>query len=267
MDTWDLMQNWYLVLPPSRPSALQLARIQSLLAKVDRSLPVAVLGSTPEFRDLLHESGFQQIYVLERNPSFYKAMTAARIYRNPENLVNGDWLQSLPTLKEKFAVILSDLTSGNVPYDQRAQFYEGIEYALMDSGLFIDKVLTHTGSNLSVDGLVDKYSTLPLNLIHINNFSSEMLFCSELIDLRQLVDSSLFYGIVEHRAKNERVRAFAEEAKRITPPGCIWWYGRKWEELQRNYCRSLTRISVAEDEPSSPYYGHLKFFEFTKGDG
>ncbi len=180
MDTWDLMQNWYFVLPPSRPSALQLTRIRSQIAKVDRSLPVAVLGSTPEFRDLLYESGFRRIYVLERNAVFYQAMTQARVYCNAENLVNGGWLDTLPTLKGKFAAILSDLTSGNIPYDQRVQFYEGIEGSLMEGGMFFDKVLTHTGCNLSFDSLVEKYSTLPLNLLHINYFSSEMLFCSEL---------------------------------------------------------------------------------------
>jgi len=264
MNTWDLMKHWYLVLPPSRPSALQLTRIQSQLYKIDRSLPIAVLGSTPEFRDLLFECGFRKIYVLEKNIGFYQAMSEARIYRNAENFVNGDWLETLPKLKGMFAAILSDLTSGNIPYDQRRLFYDGISEALVDGGIFLDKVLTHTGSNRSVDGLVDKYSTLPLNLLHINFFASEMLFCSELIELKQLVDTSLFYGILESRIRNERVRVFAERAKSITPPGCTWWYGRKWAELKNDYCASLRQVRVDEDEGSSPYYGFLKFFEFSK---
>jgi hypothetical protein len=264
MDTWDLMQHWYLVLPPSRPSAFQLTSIHCAISKLDRSLPVAVLGSTPEFRDLLHECAFQRIHVLERNTPFYNAMTEARIYRNAETLVSGDWLDTLPKLRGRFVAVLSDLTSGNVPYDQRARFYEGIADSLMDGGIFLDKVLTHTGCNHSVDDLVDKYSALPLNLLHINHFSSEMLFCSELVDLKQLVDSSMFYAILEDRIKNERVRAFAYHAKKITPPGCTWWYGRNWEELQKDYCPGLVQIAMAEDEPSSPYYRYLKFFELMK---
>jgi hypothetical protein len=265
MDNWDLMESWYLVLPPSRPSASQLAHIRSQIANVNRDLPVAVLGSTPEFRDLLHESGFARIFVLDRNASFYEAMSETRIYRNAETFVNGDWLDTLPTLNKMFAVVLSDLTSGNIPYDDRAQFYEGIDRALLEGGVFFDKVLTHSDRLLSVDALIEKYSALPLNLLHINTFSSEMLFCSELIELSQIVDSTLFYRILDGRIKNERVKTFAKQAKKITPPGCKWWYGRKWVELESDYCPQLTRISEAEDEQSSPYYGYLKFFEFMKG--
>lgn len=265
MDTWDLMSDWYLVLPPSRPSAVQIARIRGQMVGVNRQLPAAVLGSTPEFRDLLHESGFHQVYVLERNPKFYAAMTEARVHDNQEHFVQGDWLETLPAWKNHFGLILSDLTSGNVPYDDRVRFYGGITDALMDGGVFFDKILTHPGDTLSVDGLIEKYSNLPLNLLHINNFSSEMLFCSELIDLNKVVDSTCFYNILNDRIQNKRVLAFAEQAKRITPPGCIWWYGRKWGRLASDYCPSLIRTSVYDDEPSSPYYGNLKFFQLTKG--
>lgn len=265
MDNWDLMDHWRLVLPPSRPSNLQLSHIRSQIADVDRNLPVAVLGSTPEFRDLFHELGFSKIFVLDKNARFFESMSTARIYRNKESFVNQDWLRALPSFGSTFAVILSDLTSGNIAYDKRAEFYGGISHALMDGGMFFDKVLTHTDPLLSVDNLVHKYSLLPLNLVHINYFSSEMFFCSELIDIESVVNTSLFYGLLDRRITNERVRAFTEKAKAITPPGCIWWYGRRWDELQGDYCVHLERISVTEDEQSSPYYGYLKFFHFRKG--
>src|SRR5437868_2050771 len=110
-DTWALMEHWDLVLPPSRPSAHQLARIQRQIADIDRSEPVAILGSTPEFRDLLFENGFHDIYILERNLKFLTAMSEMRIYQNTEHMIEGDWLDTLPTFKTKFALILSDLTS------------------------------------------------------------------------------------------------------------------------------------------------------------
>jgi hypothetical protein len=264
MDTWDLMNDWYLVLPPSRPSAAQLARIDSQILGVDRQVPVAILGSTPEFRDFFYEAGFQQIYVFDRNASFYAAMNKARVHDNVEHFVHGNWIQTLPSFKNEFAVILSDLTSGNVPYENRVQFYEGITDALSEGGMFLDKVLTHHGDLYLVEELIQKYSHLPLNLLHINNFSSEALFCSELIDLNKTVDSTLFYNILSQRIQNERAKAFVENAKRITPPGCIWWYGRKWAQLSGQYCPLLTLTSAYDDEPSSPYYGNLKFFQLTK---
>jgi hypothetical protein len=231
---------------------------------LDRSKPVAVLGSTPEFRDLLFESGFRDIYILERNLTFLAAMSASRIYQNTERTIEGDWLETLPTLKAKFTLILSDLTSGNIPYEDRAGFYEMITGSLTEGGLFSDKVLTHPRPHIPLSVLVAKYAALPLNLSYINTFSCEAIFCSELLDIGGTVDSSLFYRILDGRIQNERVRAFARHAQRITPPGFLWWYGRKWDEVVTTYCPRLEIVSVYEDEASSPYYERLKMFLHVK---
>lgn len=260
MDTWDQMKTWELVLPPSRPSAEQLAHIVTLTRDVNRLEPVAVLGSTPEFRDLLYEQGFRNIHIMERNTSFYDAMSQVRVYRNPELLIEGDWRETLADCSGRFALILSDLTMGNIPYEDRVRFFTLISRSLSKSGLFCDKVLTHPGPNLSVERLIEKYAKLPLNLIHINYFSCEMFFCSELVDLGEIVDSSYFYSILDKRVQHERVRAFLREAKKITPEGCKWYYGRRWYRLEPEYCPDLRRLAVDEDEPSSPYFGRLKQF-------
>lgn len=267
MEKWDLIQHWNLVLPPSRPTKLQLSLIRNQMSVINRSEPVAVLGSTPEFLDLLHECDFQQIYVLEKNVSFYKTMLELRILKKTEQIVEGDWLETLPNLKDRFSLILSDLTIGNVPYEKRSKFYRLITETLKEGGIFCDKVLTHNGQNLSVDSLIQKYSFLPLNLLYINYFSCEMLFCSELLDIKKVLDTTLFYSILEERITNKRVKAFVQHAKKITPPGCLWFYGRKWEELKNEYCPDLKLIDVKDDEPSSPYYRRLKFFTFLKRTG
>ncbi len=266
MDTWDYMKNWELVLPPSRPSASQLATIRVLCSKIDRELPVAILGSTPEFRDLLHECGFRKIYVLDKNISFYEAMSKVRIYANKEVVVKGNWLDTLSNFKNTFALILSDLTSGNLSYDDRPKFYRMISDALRTKGIFFDKVLTHSGPNIPFDSLIEKYSHLPVNLLNINYFSSEMLFCGDLLDIKEIVDTTLFYSILDKRVKNQRVRAFTEQAKsKITPENCIWYYGRKWEILKKDYCPQLRVLSeVIEKDKSNPYYKRLRLFTLQK---
>jgi len=105
---------------------------------------------------------------------------------------------------------------------------------------------------------------LPLNLLYINYFSCEMLFCSELLDLKQLVDTSLFYDFLDKKVKNKRVLAFVKHAQMITPKNFVWYYGRKWDQLKSQYCSNLKLISIEEDEESSPYFGRLKFFTHTK---
>ncbi len=264
MGTWDNIRTWEMVLPPSRPSSSQLGRIKEGLAGLDRNAQVAVLGSTPEFRDLLWECGFKHIFVLEKNRTFYEEVSSIRIYSNEEIVLWGDWLETLPGNAGRFAAVLSDLTSGNVPYTRRKNFYHVVGEALVNNGLFFDKVLTHPLPHLPVDSLLEKYSNLPLNLLHINYFSCEMFFCSDLLSLKDEVDSSLFYSIIQSRARNPRIQAFLKRAELITPKGCVWWYGRSWDMLKEEYCPTLRCLSVDNDDAESPYYGRLKFFTFVR---
>ena len=259
-DTWEVMHHWHLVLPPSRPSTYQLDLIRSCCAAIPRQAPVAVLGSTPECRDLLYECGFVDVSVIDRNAEFFSAMSTLRVYSNQERFLEGDWLDVLPQHPSEFAFVVSDLTSGNVDYDVRPLFYRELSSALLDGGFFFDKVLTHPGPLLSVASIVEKYAYLPVNLVTINRFSCEMFFCSELLDHAGLVDSSAFYAHLDRVVQHPRVRRFANEAKLITPPGCTWWYGRRWPDLSPDYCPSLTRVAIWEEEATSPYFERLKYF-------
>lgn len=258
MNTWDSMNNWDLVLPPSRPSKSQLDWISSHIRKIDKAQPVAVLGSTPEFRDHLYELGFENIHIFDKNLTFFQRMSDARIYHNEEVFVYGDWLDTLAGYSSRFAVILSDLTSGNIAYIDRVNFYGLITNALMNSGVFLDKVLTHPGAHLTVDEIVEKYAHLPLNLMYINYFSCEMLFCSELLDFDFTVDTTRFYELLEKKIGNPRIKAFVHHAQSITPRDCLWYYGKRWSELDKEYCQGTKRIDEKDDAPSSPYFGRVK---------
>ena len=142
---WELMNNWYFVLPPSRPDERYLENIKRHIDRFDRNEAVAVLGSTPEFRDLLCEMEFKNVFILEKNKEFHLMTNAMRVYHDTKNetLILGDWMDLLPKHNNCFNVILSDLTMGNIPYNQRKEFYILLLNALKFDGLFIDKVLFH----------------------------------------------------------------------------------------------------------------------------
>ena len=123
MDVWDRMQSWELVLPPSRPSWKHIAWFRQQLSDLHPQDPIAVLGSTPELRDLLALLGFRHVYILERNLQFLEKMNRLRVTPPNETLIPGDWIQTLPDCANKFAAVLSDLTSGNVPYPDQKTFY------------------------------------------------------------------------------------------------------------------------------------------------
>ena len=257
---WSRMRHWDLVLPPSRPSNRELERIEEVARGVSRRERVAVLGSTPEFRDRLHELGFERVFVLERDLTFLDSVSALRVHRNRETIVHGDWLETLGRHKRDFALILSDLTMGNVEYGRREEFYGLISEALADGGIFCDKVLTHSGVGLDIKALIDKYRRLPLNLLHINHFSCEMVFCSEIVTRAGLVDTTQVYEAVEGLNAGPRIAAFLKAAQQITPRELRWYYGRPWRTVELTYCRELIRVSASDDEVSSPYHGLLKVF-------
>ena len=259
-DNWARFTSWSLVLPPSRPDQWQLSAISALISLMNRDVPVAVLGSTPEFRDLLAELQFSSVHVFERNRAFYDLTADMRIFDQEEHFVEGDWLDTLHATKFRYGVILSDLTSGNIAYEDRRRFYEGIARVLLPDGLFIDRVLFHPKPHLSIQSLSAKYSELPLNLLTVNHFSCEFLFCSELLALHNRVDSSLFYELLSNQLSSKRLSAFLKACVLITPRDCVWWYGPDWPELSVHYEACLD-IKRRIDEPlGSPYFKRAMLF-------
>jgi hypothetical protein len=265
IDSWSLMKNWKLVLPPSRPSVEQLQYLSSFAKNLNKTNAVAILGSTMEFRDLLYELGFENIYVFDRNEEFYKLTSKSRIYNNKEIFVHGNWVETIQNYKNKFSLILSDLTSGNVSYDYRSKFYMDIEQSLIDNGHFYDKVLTHDNF-ISVNSIFDKYKFLPINYITVNYFSCEMFFCSELLEETNRVETTKIYQQLNDLNNNLRIQKFIEHCKNITPEGFVWYYGKSWKELKSDYCKTLIKINELQDNETSPYFKRVRLFHLFKKD-
>jgi hypothetical protein len=261
-DSWSQFTTWHYVLPPSRPSERELKAIKRLVGQRGKPLKrAAVLGSTPEFRDLLVELECPEIVVFERNAAFYEQIQKLRVYpAAPETVVWGEWLKMLPAYANAFDLVLSDLTSGNIRYQEREEFYRSIGNALNEGGQFYDKVLTHSNVFISLDEIRDKYASLPPNLLHINQFSCEALFCSELIRDSRVVDTSEIYRTLESELTSPRLATFVKLAELVTPRGCLWYYGAHWTELAPSYCTGLASRQIMGDVIGSPYYGRLRVF-------
>jgi hypothetical protein len=231
----------------------QLAAIARILDRVARDRPIAILGSTPEFRDLLADLHFDNIHIFERNLGFYRATTRDRIHQNKEFVVPGHWPESLNSTQTRYAAILSDLTSGNVDYTERERFYTAIAHVLEDTGLFLDRILCHSIPHETLDALSQKYDQLPINLLTVNRFSCEFLFCSELLRINNTVDTDQCYFLLRKELQSRRLQKFLELCPLITPEGCVWWYGRSWRDLAPDYEKHLEIISVIDEPCDSPY--------------
>jgi hypothetical protein len=266
MSNWENMDQWYAVLPPSRPTSKELSRIEDFLRNIDKNEPVAVLGSTPEFRELLFRLGFKQRFIFDKSPDFYKRMgqLIPHSVQSDEQFIKGDWSSILKDYPHFFRVVLSDLTMGNIPYEDRDDLYYTISNAVKKGGVFIDKVLAFDFRVPTLDELFDKYERLPINLRTINDFSSEVLFCSELVKKKNIIDSTEFYKCIREGNYSEKIKFFADAAHMITPEGFVWSYGIEWSELEDDYKKYyVTQKIFVEDDANSPYYLRTKqFFNF-----
>lgn len=259
INTWGNFTSWELVSAPSRPDLWQLENIREILKDVPTSADIAVLGSTIEFRNLLAELNYNNIFVFERNQSFYEYISQYKSFDYKETLVLGNWLDTLFDYPDRFAVILSDLTSGNVSYSSRNQFYHGISGALLTRGYFVDRILTKPCPLIPIHSLIKKYSDLIVTNETVNSFNCEVMFCSTLLDNDdKIVDTSTFYDILLD-LQIPRISEFVRACYNITPRECVWWYSKPWSQEQKVY-ETYLRILKAYDEPqTSEYANRCKF--------
>lgn len=253
VNSWAKYCSWELVQAPSRPAPWQLDIIRGALSDIPKSAPVAVLGSTIEFRNLLAGLSYEDIFVFERNPSFYEYISEYKSFNYGEMLVPGNWVETLPEYQDRFAVILSDLTSGNMPYSARDSFYQGIARALLPGGLFVDRILTKPCPFIPLESLLEKYSGLPVTNKTVNSFNCEVLFCSTLLDNEDnIVDSSRFYDFLSG-LHLPRISEFVRACYDITPRDCVWWYSKPWI-VEKEIYETYLDIWKFYDEPRTSEY-------------
>ena len=263
-DAWDQMETWDLVLPPSRPSREHLDWFRRHLSELRSDDPVAVLGSTPELRDLLAVLGFREIFVLERSMKFHTEMNRLRVRPTAETILQGDWMETLPNCLGRFAAVLSDLTSGNVPYGQRSEFYSLVAESLRPGGMFCDKLLSHPIPHEPLGKLLNKYDNAPLNLDTVNRFNCEVFFCSELLSEFGQVDTTGFYRRLRQMHPGLTVEAILDRLPYITPPGMTWYYGRPWDVVQKEFDSRLYCSDERLEGGDSPYANRLRCLRWDK---
>lgn len=229
---WQAMGDWRLVLPPSRPSNDHLEYVRRVAIGVARQSPVAVLGSTVEYRDLLNELGFTCVYIFDKNPDFYSFVTRLSTRDLRENFVEGDWLTALQEYCGCFELVLSHLTSGNVAYRDREDFHLAVANSLSNSGVFVDYVLSNEPGYIDL-GLIDRrFRGRPINIRLANEFSCQAIFCSELVERFQAVDTTKIYDEL-YSSLGKKLEPLIDLAQYVTRLGGIGTTGvlGRWRPL------------------------------------
>ena len=255
---WNRVTEWTKVLPPSRPSREHMNWFRKELQTQNPEGRIGILGSTPELRDLVGKLGFRRLDVLERDMEFCARMTKLRTGSSKENFVEGDWRETLLARKGRYTALLSDLTGGNIPYEEREEFYKTVARALDDKGVFLDKCLTHPGPHECLDELLEEYEWQPVNWETVNRFNCEIFFCSTLLDRSERVDTTDFYRTLRERPNGENVRRILQMMLQVTPEGMMWYYGRRWKEIKDMYEKHFVAKETLQEKEGSPYHGRMK---------
>jgi len=264
VNSWAKFTTWQYVKPPSRPDKWQLEICREILLNMSKSINVAVLGSTIEYRDLLAELGGINVFVFDKNKNFYNYITKFTKQNLKETFIEGDWLEALKNYIGYFNFILSDLTSGNISYDQREIFYQRITDSMSEGAVFFDRLLTKPIPFLNLQDLINKYENLSVSIDTVNSFNCEVLFCSTLLEnVGQIVDSTSFYDYLLD-LNIPRINDYVKYCYDITPRDCIWWYSKPWNIEQQLYNKYFC-IQQEYDEPiKSEYHGRVKLLISSK---
>lgn len=263
--SWQKIDSWQFVIPPSRPSKAQLAFIERHIYDIDRSKNVGVLGSTVEYRDILKSLGFENVFVFENNIDYYKYSSKFLRNFNPnENLIESDW-RNLSQVKfnKKFSLILSHLTMGNIPYCDRDVLYSEVSNLLSKNGVFIDFVLCNSIKNISTSDIQKEFDQSPVNILEANKFSCRAIFCSELSLHEERVDTSILYDYYQEYLgpKFENLLSLSEL---VTPRGGLWYYGRDWSKVSSDYFKYFCPFDQEEESFDSPYHNRATHFAMSR---
>ncbi len=253
------------MLPPGRPSRDHLDFVRPYIAMLPANADIAILGSTPELRDLCVEQDRRHVHVIDRSPSFHRSVASILIYENPIEQVHfGDWFDVLRAMPNSFHAILSDLTLGGIEYKRRAAFFRALHGALRPGGLFLDKVLTHSSALLSLNGLDRKYREAPFNLATVNDFANDYFFLSELA-ATGVVDIARSHAVLRRRfSGSPRLRRILNEALTLVTPNGVWYYGRPWSSVKRTYARNLVQIGRRDEVKPSVFAGRLRMLAYCR---
>lgn len=256
MKKWSqLAKKWIYYLPPARPSTQDVASFRRIIRENLGQIPkpkALVLGSTPEFRDLLFEER-ATISVVDKNPHMIKEMNRLRVYKNPETLYVDDWFHFLPAHSHSFDLILSDLTQGNIPYPKQEEFYRIISQALVPGGVFADRFLIYRDLNklYRADIEFKGFAKSAINLFTLNEMLFKCFLGSDLTHKWQVCHFEQFYKYMQKNYSSPVLEKYITLMKKFLGSGAIvWHYGKDWAEISNVYFKYLKLVSEIPDTES-----------------
>ncbi len=265
----DLVDRWLHYLPPCRPDDEDLAtiRVGATIGTRRGGPHVLILGSTPEFRDLALTLDPARVVVVDQNPRMIQAMQQLQRSPNPAEVqVVADWFDFLPQNPRSFDIVLSDLTQGNIPYDERSTFYSRVSASMRVGGLFFDRVFRydHLSRLYSIEEIRSAHAQLAEHNSRDLNRLLFRLLASEPVRHEVHRPAEQLYEELLEGHPSTSLRHQVEDLRHLMAPDSVLWrYGRDWEMVRTAYTPHLSMIGEHRHNdhvpPRSPLAKHMDY--------
>lgn len=255
-DVWSNMLAWNLVLPPNRPNHLNLNLLKLTIGNRERKERVCILGSTPEYRQILRRH-FPQITIIDNSQEFFEISSGIVGKHYTEEVIFKDWLTALVEYEESFDIILSHYTHGNISYNDRAKFFGLISKALKPDGIFFDCVFQPIDL-FSQDDIERKFKNALPNLRAANDLNCIGVFQGQHIEENGLIDTQRAYEWLEQANFSPSISNVIKLTKSVTPPDLKWYYSPKYTPETLGYLSEFKILSSLDEHHLSPFYGAVR---------
>nr|WP_321441117.1 hypothetical protein [uncultured Hyphomonas sp.] len=246
------MVGWNFVLPPNRPSELNIALLLQTISLLPQKRKACILGSTPEYRQVLR-NGFDFVTIVDKSQEFCDLSTSIVGSSKNETIVIGDWLEVLGDYPRQFDLIVSHYTHGNIPFPQRKKFFDLLAGSLNQDGLLFDCVFQPKRALCDLKYIELYFSRALPNIRWANDMNCLAIFQGEHIAEHGVIDTSAAYEWLQAGRFSSHVENVIALAKLVTPPGLIWHYSLDQTPAHLGYMDALD-VLVSFPEPADSVF-------------
>ena len=169
--TRTVAEGWGLFLPPARPSLSELTAIEQYVVDLKKNNPelqVAILGSTPEFRDICQAYNIAYKCIDYNKQNFIDLRKYMLHKDTDDKVIVGDWREM--DFSDKFHLFIGDLATTVTPVEDHEKIYESIIKHGYDKAEFILKVpVRENNDRLTHQEIFENYRK---NLSYMEPFSA-----------------------------------------------------------------------------------------------
>jgi len=155
----SVASQWHLFMPPLRPSLSELRIIEKKLIdgkKKNKEFKVAILGSTPEYRDLCRDYDINYKCIEYDRNNFIKLGKYMRRKDSETNLIVSDWRRM--DFKDKFDIFLGDHVLAVISIKDYNNLFSNIrKHCFPNAKVILKTAIRENNKKLSYKTIFDLY--------------------------------------------------------------------------------------------------------------